>query len=169
MPTKENILIYVLRRDLRLDDNPVFHEISQLYLSGKARFTHVLPLYIFNARQVEVSGFYASSPSPYPEAKSPVGKFWRCGPHRARFLCESVWDLKQTLESVHSGLCIRAGSLQDVVGSALESLEAEVVGVWMTGDVTPEELEDEANVRSIVEAKGKEFRLFKDEKYFIDE
>jgi deoxyribodipyrimidine photo-lyase len=176
MPTKENILIHVLRRDLRLDDNPVFHEIAQLYLSGKARFTHVLPLYIFNARQIEVSGFFTNSGSEplYPEAKSLIGKFWRCGPHRARFLCESVWDLKQTLENVNSGLCIRAGNLQDVVQSALESLgsdgsEAEIVGVWMTGDVTPEELEDEASIQTVVEAKGMEFRLFKDEKYFIDE
>ena len=169
MAAKENVLIYVLRRDLRLDDNPVFHEIARLYLSGKARFTHVLPLYVFNARQIEVSGFFTGSPSPYPEARSQVGKFWRCGPHRARFVCESVWDLKQTLESVHSGLCIRAGNLQDVVQSALDSLGAEVMGVWMTADVTPEELEDEASVRAIVEAGGKEFRLFKDDKYFIDE
>jgi deoxyribodipyrimidine photo-lyase len=165
----ENVLIYVLRRDLRLDDNPVFHEIARLYLSGKARFTHVLPLYVFNARQIEVSGFFTGSRSPYPEARSRVGKFWRCGPHRARFLCESVWGLKQTLESVRSGLCIRAGSLPDVVRCALDSLGAEVMGVWMTADVTPEELEDEESVRAVVEAMGKEFRLFRDEKYFIDE
>jgi deoxyribodipyrimidine photo-lyase len=129
----------------------------------------VLPLYVFNARQIEVSGFFTGSLSPYPEAKSQLGKFWRCGPHRARFLCESVWDLKQSLESVHSGLCIRAGSLQDVVRRALDSPGADVIGVWMTGDVTPEELEDEASVRTITEDRGKEFRLFKDEKYFIDE
>jgi hypothetical protein len=36
MPTKETILIYVLRHDLRLDDNPVFHEISRLHMSGEA-------------------------------------------------------------------------------------------------------------------------------------
>jgi deoxyribodipyrimidine photo-lyase len=169
MAAKESVLIYVLRRDLRLDDNPIFHEISQLYLSGQARFTHVLPLYVFNARQIEVSGFFTDSRSPYPEARSNVAKFWRCGPHRARVVGESVWDLKQTLESVRSGLCIRAGNLPDVIQSTINSLGAEFVGVWMTGDVTPEELEDEANVRSIVEAQGKEFRLFKDEKYFIDE
>lgn len=172
MPPKENILIYVLRRDLRLDDNPAFHEIAQLYLSKKAQFTHVLPLYIFNARQIEVSGFFTNSEAGIPETKSRIGKFWRCGPHRARFLCESVWDLKQTLESVRSQLCIRARNLQDVVQSALDSLNdhrSEVMGVWMTGDITPEELEDEANVRAIVEARSKEFRLFKDQKYFIDE
>ena len=90
MAAKESVLIYVLRRDLRLDDNPVFHEISRLYLSKKAQFTHVLPLYVFNASQIEVAGFSTGSRSPYPEARSAVGKFWRCGPHRARFLCESV-------------------------------------------------------------------------------
>jgi deoxyribodipyrimidine photo-lyase len=184
MPLKENVLIYVLRRDLRLDDNPVFQEIARLYKSGEARFTHVLPLYIFCARQVEVSGFFpASDPespvglnSPYPQAKSLVGKFWRCGPHRARFLAESVWDLKQTLKTSGSGLCVRAGYLVDVVKDALEyfeasgnRLEAEIVGVWMTGEETTEEVEDERNIRTLVEANGKEFRLFKDEKYFIDE
>jgi hypothetical protein len=70
MPIKENILIYILRRDLQLDDNPVFHKIAQLYSSREAQFTHVLPLYVFN-------GFFASELPPYPEAKSLIGKAMR--------------------------------------------------------------------------------------------
>lgn len=175
------ILIYLLRRDLRLHDNPVFHEISQAFSSkSDASFTHLLPLYIFNASQIETSGFHkngedADSKWPYPEARSRVGAFWRCGPLRAKFQGESVWDLKESLESSGSGLCIRAGHLSEVIRQALEHYkkageeEGKIIGVWMTGDETTEEKTDEAKTRKVVEEFGKEFRLFKDEKYFIDE
>jgi deoxyribodipyrimidine photo-lyase len=87
------VVIYALRRDLRLSDNPVFCELSHEFLSGSPSFTHILPLYVFPADQVEISGFIpedaeseATPKSPYPEARSQVGGFWRCGPHRAKFL-----------------------------------------------------------------------------------
>jgi deoxyribodipyrimidine photo-lyase len=84
-----------------------------------------------------------------------------------------VWDLKETLEKIGSGLCVRAGNLDDVVSGVLEAGEAgsdtEIVGVWMTGEETTEEIEDQGSIQTVVEALGKQFRLFKDEKYFIDE
>jgi deoxyribodipyrimidine photo-lyase len=176
------ILIYLLRRDLRLSDNPVFHEVSQI-LSAKteAQFTHLLPLYIFSASQIEISGFRnitdEDEPWPFPEARSRIGRFWRCGPHRAKFLAESVWDLKQSLENVGSGLCIRAGEPEEIIKDALESYEnfkgqeysAEIVGVWMTAEEGTEEKQEERNIRKLVEGFKKEFRLFRDEKYFVDE
>jgi deoxyribodipyrimidine photo-lyase len=164
-----------------------------------------MPLYVFSAQQIEVSGFLQPSEadphpkSPYPEARTKVGAFWRCGPHRAKFMSESVWDLKKTLDKSGSGLCIRAGRLAEVIEDAVQFFEkdpstlkvqeqgkikkesqksdsqtvsdqrAEIVGVWMTAEVTTEEQEDENAIRNVVEAHGKEFRLFDDEKYFIDE
>jgi deoxyribodipyrimidine photo-lyase len=206
MTNGPKILIYLFRRDLRVSDNPVFHEICRAHASGASpHFTHVMPLYVFPAQQMEVSGFLRTSESnptpksPYPEARSEVGKFWRCGSHRAKFMAESVWDLKKSLDKKDSGLCIRVGRLAEVVQDALDFYEkegldtateeqteskegtpksdpsvrssqrGEVVGVWMTTEVTTEEQDDEKAVQKVVEARGKEFRSFVDEKYFIDE
>jgi deoxyribodipyrimidine photo-lyase len=171
------ILIYLMRRDLRLSDNPIFHTITTELASKNPSFTHLLPIYVFSARQIEISGLCAldsSSPWPYAEARSRVGGFWRCGPHRARFLAESVWDLKQTMENVGSGLFIRAGHLGDEVKLVCEHVKksgkgAKVIGVWMTAEVASEERQDEEDVKKSIESFGGELRLFTDEKYFVHE
>lgn len=173
--SSSRVLIYLLRRDLRLADNPVFHEVSQLAQQSQRPFTHVLPLYVFPAQQVEVSGFLASPDerSPFPEARSQMGGFWRCGPRRAKFLAESVWDLKSDLERVGSGLTIRVGMAGQVVADVLKQLKkagnVEVSGVWMTNEEGVEEKREENDVRRAAEYAGTDFRLWKDEKYFIDE
>jgi deoxyribodipyrimidine photo-lyase len=207
MTSRPKVLIYLLRRDLRLSDNPVYHEIWRIHSSDSSgRFTHLLPLYVFPAQQIDVSGFLrppsgADSPlkSPYPEPRSQQGGYRRCGPHRAKFLAESVWDLKESLDKAGSGLCIRAGRLAEVIKSVLDFFEqdestskakervqsvaeapkenpspesrqrGEVVGVWMCSEEGTEERSDEKAVQSVVEERGKEFRLFEDEKYLIDE
>lgn len=169
------VLIYLLRRDLRLADNPVFHEIYKISQQSKPPFTHLLPLYVFSAQQIEISGFLSSegSRSPYPEARSQHGGFWRCGPRRATFLAESVWDLKAALEGIGSGLTVRVGMVGDIIKDLLECFKSsgstEVYGLWMTSEEGVEEKREEQEVRRAVEAEGKEFRLWIDEKYFIDE
>ena len=172
----QGVLIYVLRRDLRLADNPIFHEIQKLSQQPQKPFTHVLPLYIFAAQQIEVSGFLKneSSRSPYPEARSEVGGFWRCGPHRAKFLAESVWDLKERLQKVGSGLDIRVGTLGRVIEEILDQFKQEkqnvsVSAVWMTEEEGVEEKREERDVRRAAQKAGIDFRLWLDEKYFIDE
>jgi deoxyribodipyrimidine photo-lyase len=171
------ILVYLMRRDLRLSDNPIFHAITTELASTNPSFTHLLPIYVFSARQIEISGLRAlESPSswPYAEARSRVGGYWRCGPHRARFLAESVWDLKQTMENVGSGLFIRAGHLGDEIKRVCEHVEkagkgAKVVGVWMTAEVGSEELQEEEEVEKNIESFGGKLKLFTDEKYFVHE
>lgn len=168
------VLIYLLRRDLRLADNPILHEISKSGQQSQRSYTHVLPVYCFAAQQIEVSGFLssASDRSPYPEARSPAGGFWRCAQHRARFVAESVWDLKKSLEGIDSGLEIRVGMLGQVVQDMLEAFrrtDSEVFGVWMTAEEGVEEKREEREVRKVVEADGKQFKLWVDEKYYIDE
>ncbi len=54
-PTK--ILVYLIRRDLRFSDNPVLFEAQKIFASGSSPFTHLLPIYVFPANQVEISGF----------------------------------------------------------------------------------------------------------------
>ncbi|KAI9670902.1 MAG: hypothetical protein M1817_003787 [Caeruleum heppii] len=168
------ILIYLLRRDLRLADNPIFHEVSRLAKQSQPPFTHLLPLYVFPAQQVEVSGFLSSpdAKSPYPQARSQAGGFWRCGPHRATFLAETVWDLKTSLDGVGSGLELRVGMLGDVVRdllAAFKKTDGQVVEVWMTNEEGVEEKREERDVRRLVEAEHIKFKLWVDEKYLIDD
>ena len=52
-----------------------------------------------------------------------------------------------------------------------ENSDAEVVGLWMAEEEGVEEKREERAVRKLVESEGKhtEYRLWADEKYFIDE
>jgi len=170
----QRVLVYLLRRDLRLADNPVFHEISRLNSQSQKPFTHVLPVFVFPSEQIEVSGFLQQGEkSPYPEARSATGRFWRCGKLRAKFLAESVWDLKQDLEKAQSGLIVRVGSVKDAVQSLIDgyraSKDAEIAEVWMTSEPTWEEKKEEDAVKTILDKEKLPLRMFVDEKYFIDD
>ncbi|KAK1982549.1 DASH family cryptochrome [Colletotrichum cereale] len=168
--TATNILIYLLRHDLRIADNPILHHLSTASDHG---FTHVLPIYIFPAHQIEISGFLRDgSKSPYPEARSEIGKFWRCGPHRTKFVAQSVWNLKESFESVGSGLSLRVGKFGDVVGDLLQSFadkKHKVGAVWITAEEAVEEKRDETAVSAACEKHGVAFKTWMDEKYFIDD
>ena len=199
---KPRILLYILRRDARLSDNSVFTAASRQVtrqqdlktlsnsdtrtrddsLTSEHRgtsFTHLLPVYVFPAQQIEVSGFLSSpsGQSPYPEARSQVAKLWRTGPHRAKFVAEGALDLKETLEGLGcgSGLHIRVGTVPDVVKNILEyyskgdDSKGEISGVWMTADESAEEKEEERTVKKLAEQEGVDFKLWSDEKFYIDE
>ena len=168
------VLIYLLRRDLRLADNPIFNEIAKNFQQSHHPYTHLLPVYLFAAQQIEVSGFLTSDSnrSPFPEARSHAVGFWRCGHHRAKFLAESVWDLKKSLGNVGSGLEIRVGMAGQVIKDLLEAFKkesTEVVGIWMTDEEGVEEKREERDVKKAAQGAGTEFKLWTDEKYYIDE
>lgn len=168
------VLIYLLRRDLRLADNPVFNEVSNNLQQSQLSYTHFLPIYVFAAQQIEVSGFLSSDSerSPFPEARSSVAGFWRCGHHRAKFLAESVWDLKRSLHHTGSGLEIRVGLAGQVIQEVLSAFKkesAQVVAVWMTDEEGVEEKREEKEVKEAAERAGTDFKLWTDEKYFIDD
>ena len=168
------VLVYLLRRDLRLADNPVFNELAKTFQQSQHPYTHLLPVYVFAAQQIEVSGFLSSDleRSPFPEARSNVGGFWRCGHHRAKFLAESVWDLKSSLGKIGSGLEVRVGMAGQVIRDLLDAFKkesTEVVGVWMTDEEGIEEKREERDVKKAAQGAGTEFKLWTDEKYYIDE
>ena len=168
------VLIYLLRRDLRFSDNPILHDISKSFKQSHQPYTHLLPVYVFAAQQLEVSGFLSnpSEKSPFPEARSQAGGFWRCGPHRAKFLAESVWDLKQSLEKVGSGLEVRVGMVGQVIEDLLEGFKrrsVDVHGVWMTSEEGVEEKREERDVRRAAGNAKTEFTVWTDEKYYVDE
>lgn len=195
------ILLYILRRDARLSDNPVFHAASQQLKRQKSKspprpdrrsrddsltsehggthFTHLLPVYVFPHNQIEIAGFLKnpSDQSPYPEARSQVAKIWRTGPHRAKFIADGVWDLKTQLENLNcgSGLEMRVGSIGDVVSDILDwykkdrNNRGEVTGVWITDDDGTEEREDQRILRRITRKHDVDFKVWDDEKYFVDD
>jgi deoxyribodipyrimidine photo-lyase len=168
--SRGKLLVYLLRRDLRVSDNPVLHHLATTSDHG---FTHLLPLYVFPAHQIEVSGFLNDGEeSPYPPARSNVGKFWRCGPHRAKFTAEAVWCLKKSLEELGSGLLIRIGNTKDVVNHLVNELKEQVPSVsavWMTEEPSWEEVQEQESVSTLCSEQGIEFRSWTDEKFFVDE
>ncbi|KAF1940668.1 cryptochrome [Clathrospora elynae] len=195
------ILLYILRRDIRLSDNPIFHAASlktsrskpsttptspdrrhrddSLFSAyGDTSFTHLLPVYVFSANQIEISGFLSnqSETSPYPEARSDVARVWRTGPHRAKFIAQGLWSLKERLQELNcgSGLELRVGRVREVVSNILDwyskdENDGEISGVWMTDDDGTEEKEDERLVKKVAEQHDVDFKLWKDEKFYIDD
>jgi deoxyribodipyrimidine photo-lyase len=167
---RSNLLIYLLRRDLRVSDNPILHHLATNKDHG---FTHLLPVYVFPHHQIEISGFLKEGEtSPYPQALSQVAKFWRCGPHRAKFIAEAVWDVKKSLEDLNSGVLLRVGSVQDVLGQlipALKEQQHDVGAVWMTEEKSYEEKQEQDSAASVCAEAGVAFKLWADTKYFVDE
>ncbi|KIY65384.1 cryptochrome [Cylindrobasidium torrendii FP15055 ss-10] len=160
-------LIYVLRHDLRFADNPIFHAIA----AHQPKITHILPLYVLAPHQIEVSGFLedTNAKSPFPETRSQIGRFWRCGPHRARWIAESVWDLKETLKKKGSDVVVRAGRLEDVVKDIIESkaLKDEEGAVWMTRDWATEERAEELRMRRVVTDAGLRWKVWDSQETLI--
>lgn len=81
------IAIALLRNDLRVSDNPI------LYAARDApRATHLLPLFVFDERQIELSGVQgfrealSSGNRALPSTKTRICGFWRTGRHRARWV-----------------------------------------------------------------------------------
>lgn len=202
--SQARIVLYILRRDVRLSDNPIFHYASQQLErrksssspTGDARgredsltsghasapFTHLLPVYVFPSHQIESSGFLSSpsDKSPYPEARSPIARLWRTGPHRAKFIGQGVWDLKTKLEALQcgSGLEMRVGMVEDVVRNMLESYanengdddtKSKITHIWMTDDEGTEEQDDQNRVEKLAKEYGAEFKAWQDEKFYVDE
>jgi len=165
-----NVLVYLLRHDLRVSDNPILHHLVTTPDHG---FTHLLPVYVFPANQIEVSGFLREGAgSPYPEARSEVGRFWRCGPHRVKFTAQAVWNLKDSLERLGSGLAVRVGTIKDVLESLIQGLASQnqkVGAVWLTAEEGVEEKRDEKAVSLVCATHEVAFKTWLDEKYFIDE
>jgi deoxyribodipyrimidine photo-lyase len=163
------LLVYLLRRDLRAIDNPILHHLA----TTDHGFTHLLPIYILPPHQIETSGFVVEGQkSPYPLAKSQVARFWRCGTHRAKFQAECIWDVKQNFENIGSGILVRIGKFDDVLKHLIKSLNENnqsVDTVWMTEEPSKEELDDQNAVASVCSKEGINFKLWQDEKYFIDD
>uniref|UniRef100_A0A3P8RFZ4 Cryptochrome DASH n=1 Tax=Astatotilapia calliptera TaxID=8154 RepID=A0A3P8RFZ4_ASTCA len=93
-------VICLLRNDLRLHDNELFHWAQR-------NAEHIVPLYCFDPRHY-VGTYNYSLP--------------KTGPFRLRFLLESIRDLRNTLISKGSNLVVRRGKPEEVVADLVRQL-----------------------------------------------
>lgn len=164
-------LIHVIRRDLRVGDNPIIHHLA----THAGLYDLYVPVYVFPSHQIELSGLIPDgSQNPFPPAKSALGRYWRTGPHRVRFIAEAVWHLKSKHESLGSGLVIRVGNIADAVRTLAQGLvdngqKVDIGAIWMTGHEGSEEKADEKAVEALCGELDAEWKLWVDEKYLIDD
>ncbi|KAG9093114.1 hypothetical protein FS749_015056 [Ceratobasidium sp. UAMH 11750] len=130
------IAIALLRNDLRVSDNPILYAARDT-----PGTTHLLPLFVFDERQIELSGVNGYNGSA-PEARTRICGFWRTGRHRACFLAQSVFDLQKRLRALGSDLGVYFGRPENIVPSLVQHLESkgdQVEGVWLQREVASEE------------------------------
>ncbi|KAF6001014.1 hypothetical protein CCYA_CCYA17G4309 [Cyanidiococcus yangmingshanensis] len=123
------VVLLWFRSDLRLDDNPA---LSAALEEGSS----VLPVYCFDPRQFGKTSF----------------GFEKTGRYRARFLIESVADLRNALKKKGNNLLIRIGKPEEVLPDLCRKYE--IKKVLFHQEVTFEELEcEEAVTRRLEEMK----------------
>ena len=125
------------RRDLRLHDNEA--------LAKAAAADRLLPVYVVDPRD------YGSRP--YGGADS--FRFEKTGPHRARFRCEALSDLRTSLRERGSELVVREGRPERVLPEMASAVGADLVSMhtWPT----PEEMGVEAAVKT--ELRDRDVRI----------
>lgn len=121
----ENKALVWFRQDLRLHDN-------EALLEALAKAEWVVPVYVFDER-------------PY-HGRSTFG-FPRIGDERARFIWESVENLRKNLQARGSDLVIRTGKPEEVMFSLARELQA----TWVF--CNRERTFEEANVQDALERK----------------
>uniref|UniRef100_A0ABM5GMQ2 Cryptochrome DASH n=1 Tax=Pogona vitticeps TaxID=103695 RepID=A0ABM5GMQ2_9SAUR len=127
----------LLRQDLRVRDHPVLH-----WAQNNADW--VVPLYCFDPRHYAGTHHY---------------NFPKTGPHRLKFLLESVRDLRETLKEKGSNLVVRKGKPEEVVRNLIDQLGS-VAAVAFHEEVTKEELEVEKALRQVCSEKGVAVQTF---------
>jgi len=104
-----------LKNDLRLEDNEVLHRACKS--GGK-----VLPVYVFDERQFR---------------KFKSFDFRKTGSFKAKFLIESVENLRKNLKAIGADLVVRFGKPEEIIPSLAELTHAQMV--YFSKEVTYEE------------------------------
>ncbi|GAA5970557.1 hypothetical protein JCM3765_000806 [Sporobolomyces pararoseus] len=152
------ITLTLHRGDLRIHDNAL---VSAAH-DSKSEATHVLPIYVFDERFLELSGFPGYKREG-PPAKTRVCGFWRTSSFRAKFISEGVYDLKRNLRSHGSDLLVRWGKLENVVEGIVKQLKEngdEVKNVYFQKEFYSEEVAIENKLRKIMEAEKVHLKFF---------
>jgi len=108
--------IHWFRQDLRLHDNPALNRSikeSSKSIKNNDISSGILPFYCFDPRFV--SG----------KTLTQFGS-QKCGVRRAKFLLESVIDLRKNLEKNGSGLVVAVGKTENVVAEMCKTVDIEI-------------------------------------------
>lgn len=101
---KKRVIVW-FRKDLRLHDNEALADALRTS-------EEVIPVYVFDERVFKGQTKYG---------------FSKTGPHRAKFIIESITDLRNSLKSIGSNLIVRVGKPEEV----LLELAQEVKSAWV--------------------------------------
>ncbi|MHA4736668.1 deoxyribodipyrimidine photo-lyase [Dyadobacter sp. MSC1_007] len=128
-------IIYWFRNDLRLRDNQALHSASEAA-------SEIIPVYVFDPRQFE---------------KTKLG-FRRTGALRAKFLIESVTELRNRIREKGGDLLIRVGDPETIVAQLAEDYAAEYV--YTSKEIAPEETRIESSLSKNLKTFNIDIRLF---------
>jgi deoxyribodipyrimidine photo-lyase len=123
------------RQDLRLHDNEAITEALE-------HADVVLPVYIFDPRTFH--------------SKTRKYGFPKTGSHRAKFILESVLELKKKLREKHSNLLIRVGHPEDILRDL--TMQTKASWVFCNRERTQEELKVQDAVEQQLWTVGREIR-----------
>lgn len=123
------------RNDLRLHDNEMFFRALQ-------KTSFVIPIYCFDPRQ------FANTDLDFPKT----------GSFRAKFLIESVADLKQSLQKLGSNLLIRLGKPEEIIPEIQKNTGAKIV--YASKETTAEEIKIEQDLENQLFKAGCNLNLY---------
>ena len=127
--------------DLRLHDNPALQRaVEGAKKDNNNKSSGIVPIFCFDPR---VFG---------DEARSEFGSL-KCGPKRARFILESVADLRLQLERRGSGLVVAHGQTEDVMAKLLKHVDStneKIPRLTCQQEVCSEELAVDKAVRAAI-------------------
>lgn len=125
------------RSDLRMHDNPVLHKIAALPGAKE-----IVPVYCFDPRH-----FAKDAPHSFGCAKT--------GVLRAKFMCESVADLRSSLRACGSDLLVAVGKPEELLPTLVQPASAGPTTFVTQQQLTSEELRvDRAVVSALKKAHG---------------
>lgn len=110
------------RNDLRLHDNEALTKASQA--------EEILPVYIIDPRLFETTAF----------------GFAKTGAHRAKFLLESLENLRANLQNHHLDLVIRTGKPEEILPGLIENYDIDLT--FTHKEITREEIDVEDKIKA---------------------
>eukprot|EP00274_Cyanoptyche_gloeocystis_P005756 CAMPEP_0196655908 /NCGR_PEP_ID=MMETSP1086-20130531/10803_1 /TAXON_ID=77921 /ORGANISM="Cyanoptyche gloeocystis , Strain SAG4.97" /LENGTH=495 /DNA_ID=CAMNT_0041988447 /DNA_START=36 /DNA_END=1523 /DNA_ORIENTATION=- len=126
---KRGTVLVWFRNDLRVHDNGALHEAVE-------HADKIVPVFCFDPRQFGKTSF----------------GFEKTGRYRAKFLIESVRDLRVNLEKLGAGLLVRHGMPEEELPRLARELKA--AAVYCHKEVTFEEQEVEGAVEAALKKQG---------------
>ncbi len=120
--SEKTILVW-FRKDLRIHDN-------EILLEAVRKSDYIVPVYCFDPRQFELTSYQTK----------------KTGLIRAKFLLESVSDLKQSLQQLGADLIIKVGKPEDILPELVQQYQ--VTEVYHHREVASEETRISADVET---------------------